>query len=174
MTSIVYSITFFNEINSDWSFYVQEDYQHDLLYWLLYLDLYHWVSALYCHHDIKNNNTDELYRFWYERVYFFLPSALGETRREIQLIRTYATYTMLTPPHPHAWRILKCLWSQLITAGRDPNWFDLIRSEKPNHSLRQLNLNFCLFKILKFSWHLFWAWRHLPTQFMACPVTFPV
>ena len=29
---------------------------------------------------------------------FLMPSALGDTRRETQLIRAYANHTMLTPP----------------------------------------------------------------------------
>ena len=33
-----------------------------------------------------------------------------------------------------------CLRSQLISAGRDPNWSDLNRSEKLNRSLRRSNL----------------------------------
>ena len=38
--STVNSCTFFKEINSDGSFYVPKDYQHDLLYWLLCLELF--------------------------------------------------------------------------------------------------------------------------------------
>ena len=107
---------------------------------------------LYSHNDINNNNdnTGGLCRFWYERVYFFLPSALGDTRRETQFI---------------------------ISAGRDPNWSDLIRSEKtqlPSSTVvPQLPV---FFKILKFSDYLFRAWRHPPTQFTptARPAPFPV
>ena len=39
-----------------------------------------------------------LCRFWYERTYFFLPSARSDTRKEKQFIRAYANHTMLTPP----------------------------------------------------------------------------
>ena len=36
----IYSCTFFKEINSDGSFHVPEDFQHDLLYWLLNPELF--------------------------------------------------------------------------------------------------------------------------------------
>ena len=89
-----------------------------------------------------------LYHFWYNRVYFFLPSAFGDTRRETLFIKAYANHTMLTP-FP-----TQCLRSQLISAGRGQNWSDLIRYEKLDRLLWQSNLNFRLFenpKILKFS-----------------------
>ena len=38
--SIVYSFKFFQEINSFGSFYNPEDCQHDLLYWILFLELF--------------------------------------------------------------------------------------------------------------------------------------
>ena len=38
--STVYSCSFFKKINSDGSFHVSKDSQHDLLYWLLHLELF--------------------------------------------------------------------------------------------------------------------------------------
>ena len=32
---------------------------------------------------------------------FLLPSILGDSRRETQIIKTYASHAMLTPPHTH-------------------------------------------------------------------------
>ena len=53
--------------------------------------------VFYSHNNINNNK----YRR-YERVYFFLPSFLGNTRREIQIIKAYANHTILTPrPYRH-------------------------------------------------------------------------
>ena len=51
----------------------------------------------YSHNDINNNNynTDRLCRFGYERVYFFLPSVLGDMKRELQFLRAYANHTTL-------------------------------------------------------------------------------
>ena len=40
--TIVYSCTFFKEINRNGSFYVPEDCQHDLLYWLLQLEHFYY------------------------------------------------------------------------------------------------------------------------------------
>ena len=51
-------------------------------------------------------------------VYFFLPSVLGDTRRETQ-----NSYGHRLTPH-HALRILWWLSSQLISASQDPNWSD--------------------------------------------------
>ena len=56
----------------------------------------------YSHGVINNNNnnniTGGLCHFWYERVYFFLPSVLSNARRETQIIRAYGNHTMLTSP----------------------------------------------------------------------------
>ena len=83
----------------------------------------------------------------YERVYFFLLSVLGDTRRKTQILKVYANHTMLTP---HAQRILWCLRSLFISVVRDPNWSVLIRSEKLHDSTVE-NPTKLLFKILKFS-----------------------
>ena len=45
-----------------------------------------------------NTNTGGLCRFGYERVYQFLASVLGNTRRETQIMKAYANQTMLTTP----------------------------------------------------------------------------
>ena len=56
-------------------------------------------------HDIynnnNNNNTGGLCGFWYERIYLFLLSALADTSRETQSIRTYVNHTMLTTISTH-------------------------------------------------------------------------
>ena len=77
---------------------------------------------------------------------FLLPSVLGDTRRETQFIRAYVNHTMLTPQPNSARRILWCPRSQLVSAGRDRNWSDLIRSEKLNHYLQRSNHNWSLFQ----------------------------
>ena len=114
-------------------------------------------------------------RFWYKWVYFFLPSALGNTRRETQFIRAYANHTMLTPTPQHAWCTLVSSRLQLISGGWDPNWSDPITSKKLNCFLRWQCLD-CFFLILKFSGYLFWVWCHPPTQFTPTvhPDPFPV
>ena len=70
---------------------------------------------------------------------------LSDTKREreTQFLRAYANHTMLTfhSLTPHTRCILWWLRSQLISAGRDPNWSPLIRSEKPNRVLQQSNVN---------------------------------
>ena len=55
----------------------------------------------------------------YKRVYFFLPSVLGNTRIETQIIKAYANHTMLTAIH--AWRVLWCPRSHPTFIGRDLN-----------------------------------------------------
>ena len=109
--------------------------------------------GIHTHYVINDNNNNNTRRC--KRVYFFLPSVLGDTRRETHIIKAYAYYTMLTPPASHTRarvrHVLWCLRSQLISASRDPNWSDLIRSEKPNRSLQRSNPTHSLFKILKFS-----------------------
>ena len=44
-----------------------------------------------------NNNTGRPCRFRYERVHFFLPSALVDTRREKQIKKANANHTTQTP-----------------------------------------------------------------------------
>ena len=78
--------------------------------------------VLCIHDDINNNNNNNTGGHCcclYERVYFFLP-----------------VLTILCWLPRHVRSILLCLRSQVISAGRDTNWFDLIRSEKFNDSLR--------------------------------------
>ena len=55
---------------------------------------------------------------------------------------------MLTPLN--ARRILWCLRSQLISAGRNSYWSDQIRSEKLNCALQRSKFNSSFFLILKF------------------------
>ena len=52
---------------------------------------------LYSHNDSNdnNNNTGRLFCFGYKQVYFFLPSLLGDMRRETKFIKTNANHTML-------------------------------------------------------------------------------
>ena len=85
-------------------------------------------------------------------VYFFYLQSLATWERETQFLRAYANHTILSPPHTRVWHILWSLRSQLISAGRDPNWSALIRSEKiqPHASTIECQL-ICFFKILKFS-----------------------
>ena len=50
MGSTVYSYNFFKEINSDGAFHVPKHCQHDLVYWLLLLELfYEWISIFSRH-----------------------------------------------------------------------------------------------------------------------------
>ena len=60
------------------------------------------IPLLYSHDDINDNNinnTDWHYRFWYERVYFFLSSAPGDTKRETDIKRTYGNHIIQIPTH---------------------------------------------------------------------------
>ena len=122
----------------------------------------------------NNNNTRGLGRFKYERIYFFciMPLATQE-----ELYNSLRPILIILCGHlRHARHILWCIKSQFITSGRDPNWSDLIKSEKVNRSLRLSNLDSRRFKSLKFSGHLFRTQRHPPTQFTptARPASFPV
>ena len=62
------------------------------------------LYMLYRFGNVNNNNTDTytktggLFRFGYERVYQFLASVHGNTRKETQFLKAYANHTMLTPP----------------------------------------------------------------------------
>ena len=55
------------------------------------------ICVLFIPDDLNNNNTCGLCRFGYEWVYYFLPSTLGNTRRETQFIKAYANQNMQTP-----------------------------------------------------------------------------
>ena len=57
---------------------------------------------LYSHKDFNNNsntntNTGGPCRFRYERVYQFLASVLGDSKRETQFLKANANHNMLTP-----------------------------------------------------------------------------
>ena len=128
---------------------------------------------MYTHYNNDNNNTVEHCRFGYERIYFFLSSALGDTKKEVQFIRTNANHPMLTSPHTHARRTMWCLRSQFISAYRDPNRYDLIRAGKnqpPNSTVEPQLKSFL--KSLNSLDHAFRIWRQLPTQFTLA--SFPV
>ena len=75
---------------------------------------------------------------------FFLPSALGDTRRGTQIIRAYANSTMLTTTSCVAHFVLSKISTHLNRLKPK-----LIRSEKLNRELRQSNLNSHLFQNLK-------------------------
>ena len=96
------------------------------------------VLMLYSHNDINNNNNNRRCK----RVYFFLSSVSGDTRRETKILKAYANSTILPPT---AWCILWCLRSQHIPANRDSNCSALIRSKK--HAARftgRISTNFLL------------------------------
>ena len=110
--------------------------------------------VLYSHEDINNNcnsNTGGLCRFEYERVYTFLASVTGNTRRETQFLKTYANHPMLTPPHKR--HFLFCL------------------RYLPNNTIARLNgrkLNYFFSKSLNSPDHLFWPWRHPHSSLISC------
>ena len=79
-------------------------------------------------------------------------------RREKEFLRTYANHTMLIPPPT-----TQHLMMFKISASGDPICSDQIPKIQPRAST--VNLSYCLFKILKFSGHLFQAWCHPPIQF---------
>ena len=86
-------------------------------------------------------------------------------RRETQIIKAYANHTMLIP--------LQCvvhLEVFKISAGRDQNWSDLIRSEKLNHALQRSTSTLAFLKPSKFSGYVFQAWCHPRTQFISTAV----
>ena len=109
------------------------------------------MHVLYTRNLNKNNHTGRLCRFWYERVYFFLPLALGDTRRDTQFIKAYANYTMQTTPSPHTVHlVVSKISTYLCRSWPKLIWSHQIR-KKINRSLQRSNLNSRLFKILRFS-----------------------
>ena len=127
---IIYSCSFFKRIDNQGCFMPKKT--ADLLYWLLY-------SKICCIIiQIQALRTS----------LFLLLFVLVDTRRETQFLRAYANHTMLPL---HARPILWCFSSQLISAGRDPKWSAVIRSDKHSRTLQRSNFNYGLFKILKFS-----------------------
>ena len=83
---------------------------------------------LYNHDDINNtNNIGGLCRFLYERLYLFLSSALGDTRREIQIIEAYANPTMLTPPPRAVHLVVSQISTHLCRSKPKLIWSDQIR-----------------------------------------------
>ena len=126
-------------------------------------------SVLYSHDDINNhNNTGRLWRFWYERVYFFQPSALGDMRRVTQFIRANANHIMLTPSSCAAYLVMSKISTHLYWSRPRLIW-----SQKLNCPLWRPYLN-SFFKSLKFFGHLLRTWRYPPAQFtpFARPVPF--
>ena len=74
-------------------------------------------------------------------------------------------------PHHNAWRILWCLRSQFISAGRDPkNSTSRLNGRKLNCPFNGRIPNYCLFQILKFSGPSLLAWRHLHSSPISCLV----
>ena len=123
----------------------------------------------------NNNNTGRLSHFWYKQVYFFLPSALGDTRRETQFIRAYANHTMMTPSLRAAHLVVSKISTDLCQLRPKLIWSDQIqKTQLP--ALMVLPQIVVFFKILKSSNHFFRVWRHPPTQFIpnACSASFPV
>ena len=73
-------------------------------------------------------------------INFWLLS-LATRRERHKSLKPMPTITMLTPtPRCGHFVVLK------ISAGRDPNWSELIRSEKLNYVLQQSNLNYPSFQ----------------------------
>ena len=91
---------------------------------------------LYSHNDINNNNNNNT-RNTNGFISFRIPYLA--TRGERQFIKAYVNHAMLTIPNGR--RIMWCLRSQFLSAGQDPNWSDLIRSEKVNRLHRQSKFN---------------------------------
>ena len=124
----------------------------------------------------NNNNISRLFRFWYERVYFFLPSVLGDTRKETQFIKAYAHHTMLAPPTPmHS---ASCSVEDLNSFLLIETQTDLISTD-PKNSTATLNGRTSTELFSKSSNsldHLFRVWRQPSTQFTptARPATFTV
>ena len=133
------------------------------------------VSVFYTHDYINHDtNTGVLCRFWYERVYFFLLSALGDKRRETQC--------KLCKPHDETSHTFGAsCWakdfnsSPPVATQTDKIWSD---QKKLNCPLVRLYLNssfffwFFFFNIPKLSGHHFRAWYHLPIQ--STPTVSPI
>ena len=102
-------------------------------------------------------NTGRLCCFKFERVYWFLTSVHGDTRRETQILKVYANHTMLTT---QCWRSAHLVMFK-ISVGRDPknpstclNVWELNsmpQCQKHNSLPPWSNLNWLFFKIPKFS-----------------------
>ena len=90
---------------------------------------------------------------------FLLPTVLGDTRREIQIIKAYANQTMLTPHSTHD-----------ACCGVETQ-IDLLWSDPKTPAERFNCGNFTVFsKPSKLLGHLFQAWHHPPTQFIPTTV----
>ena len=92
------------------------------------------------------SNTGGLFRFGYERVYKFLTSVHGDTRRETQFLKAYVNHTMLTPLQRAAHLVMFKISINLCRSRSEK-----LNCRKPNYSFNGRMLNYCLFKILKFS-----------------------
>ena len=78
---------------------------------------------------IINNNTSGVYLFWYERVYFFLPSALPWWYQERDTNhKGYAKHTMLIAPSPReAHLVVSKISTHLYQSRPKLIWSDQIR-----------------------------------------------
>ena len=120
------------------------------------------VSIRVVYPDVVKDNTCRLRRFCYERFYVLLPSVLGNTRRGAQFIKAYANDTMLTLPTHSRTAHLVVFKISTYANRSDLIWLD------PKNSATHFNGRTSItvfFNIPKFSGHIFWVWRHPPTQF---------
>ena len=119
-------------------------------------------KVLYSHSDINHNsntNRGGLFRFGYERVYSFLASVYGDTRRETQFLKANANHTMLTIPQ----RVVHfVIFKILILLCRS-------RSEKLNLHASTAEISTTVFsKSSNSQDHLFWAWHHPLSSLISC------
>ena len=119
-----------------------------------------WQKNIIVYRDDLNNindHTGRVSRFGYERVYFFLPSALRDTRRETHFIKAYYNYTTLTPtPTSAAHLVVSKIWTDLYRSKPIFVWSNQIR--KTQLRILKVEYQFTHFsKFLKsqgiFSWH---------------------
>ena len=77
-----------------------------------------------------------IFRFGYERVYLFLASVHGDTRREAQFLKAYANQTMLTPPQRAAHLVMFKI-SIHLCRSRSKNLTARLNGRKPKCHLFQ-------------------------------------
>ena len=97
----------------------------------------------------NNSYTGRLRRFQYKRVYFFLPSVLGDTRRETRFIKAYTNHTMLTPTtHGESCGVKDLNSSFPVEPQTDLIWSDPKNPTACNNGRTSIQV---FFKIPKFS-----------------------
>ena len=105
--------------------------------------------------------------FGYKRVYKFLASVFGDTRRETEFLKAYANHTMLTLPACAAHLVVFKISIHFCRSRPPKIWSDLSKSEKLNRYLQRSTLTTVFSKSLNSQDHLLYSGRsHLSVVWM--------